>query len=78
MPRITTARTDDVSESVWITDKQGQIYYQMSRAGFVELSERASARCNFGRRCRNHKPTIDDFLLTKCRFQGSDNGTKSK
>lgn len=74
MPRITIARTDDVSESVWITDNQGQVYYQMSRAGFVELSKRAGARCNFGRRSRSHKPTIDDYLLNDCKFQGGDNG----
>ena len=78
MPKITIAREKNLENVIWGTIEQGQVYTQMSRAGVIALARQAGALVTFGRRQRIHFPTLDDYLLNKCKIQGFDDGTESE
>ena len=57
--KITTCRDEN---GLFLTDKQGQARYNMSRAGVIQLAKEAGAIIRFGKRLRIDVVKCDSYL----------------
>ena len=55
-------------DSPWKRPDGAQVYYQMSRAGVIELARKAGALVTFGKRQLIFCPRCDEYLLNSARF----------
>lgn len=72
--KLNLARTEN-PDSPWKRVGQAQVYYQMSRAGVIELARKAEALAILGNRQLIYCPRCDEYLLNTVRF---DDGSETE